>query len=60
MKPQTTTEEIDSVIADISKALKENMIAKANLIKNELEVKRTHNEVVMANNRLHDLMLDTY
>lgn len=60
MKPLTKDEEIDEALEDIRKALKANFKAKSNLVKSELEVKRTHSEVMRGQERLRGLTLETY
>ena len=58
--PKTKDEEIDEVLEELRKAYKANSKAKEDLIKNQLEVRKTHSQVMSANTRLRALTLDTY
>jgi hypothetical protein len=58
--PKTKDEEIDEVLEELRKAYKANAKAKEDLIKNQLEVRKTHNDVMLANSRLRALTLDTF
>jgi hypothetical protein len=59
-KNLTKDEEIDEVLEDLRKAYKANSKAKESLVKSELEVRKTHSQVMQANTRLRALTLDTY
>jgi hypothetical protein len=58
--PKTKDEEIDEVLEELRKAYKANAKAKEDLIKNQLEVRKTHNDVMLANGILRALTLDTF
>jgi len=59
-KNLTKDEEIDEVLDELRKAYKANSKAQANLIKNQLEVKRTHNQILNAGERLRGLTRDSF
>lgn len=56
----TKEKEIDDTIEELKKAMKANAKAKQDLVNCELEVRQTHFASVKANERLRNLLLDTY
>ena len=59
-KEQTTEQELDEILLDFKQATKANIKAKENLVNCQLEIRKTHSEMLRASGRLHGLLIDSF